>query len=289
MTESPAERDYRRIEAAIGHLVGHYQEQPSLAEMADAAGLSPAHFQRLFTRWAGLSPTRFMQYLTLAHAKAVLARSGPVLEAALDAGLSGPGRLHDLFVSFEALSPGEFKRQGEGVTIRTAIHPSPFGPIRLAASPRGLCGLSFLGEGDESTQENWRRRWPLARFVEDPSGTADLAARIFPDRRGKRAGPLALHIAGTNFQVKVWEALMRVPAGGLVAYNDLARALGRARAPRAIGNALASNPLAYLIPCHRVIRQSGAFNDYRWGTARKLALIGWEQATAQSPSTSFIE
>lgn len=277
MSES---QDFERVRAAITHLVCQWRRQPDLGEMAKAAGLSPAHFQRLFTRWAGISPSRFVQYLTLDRARRLLAESRPVLETALETGLSGPGRLHDLFVTFEALSPGEFKRKGAGLVLRYGFHDGPFGRFWLAASERGICGLSFVDGADADGVEQMRSRWPLARLEEDVSLTGPLARRAFRRASGETNDPLALHIVGTNFQVKVWEALMAVPPGNLVAYNDLARAIGREKCPRAIGNALGANPIAYLIPCHRVIRASGAFNDYRWGTERKLAILGWEQAQA---------
>jgi AraC family transcriptional regulator of adaptative response/methylated-DNA-[protein]-cysteine methyltransferase len=298
MAELEATRDYRRIEAAIALLAANFQSQPGLDDMAQAAGLSPQHFQRLFARWAGISPTRFMQYLTLERAKSLLAQSRPVLDAALEAGLSGPGRLHDLFVTFEALSPGEYKRQGAGVELVYGVHQGPFGPFLLIASPRGVCGLAFVTGSVDEALADFRARWPLAEFSEDAPGTAAYAERVFPDRNGRRQGPLSLIASGTNFQVKVWEALLSVPPGAVVSYNDLARAIGRERCPRAIGNAMGANPLAYVIPCHRVIRASGVFNGYRWGLPKRLAMLGWEQARretegregeSQSPSTSFME
>lgn len=268
-------QDFERVRAAIALLARQWKKQPGLDEMAGAAGLSPSHFQRLFTRWAGISPSRFVQYLTLGAARRLLKQSRPLLETALETGLSGPSRLHDLFITFEALSPGEYKRKGEGLILRYGFHQGIFGKFLLAASPRGICGLSFV-DGDEETALNaMRDRWPRADFIQDQDATRPLAKAAFSGDK-----PLSLHIAGTNFQVKVWEALMTVPPGNLVAYNDLAHAIGREKCPRAIGNALGANPIAYLIPCHRVIRASGAFNDYRWGTERKLAILGWEQAQA---------
>lgn len=271
-------QDFERVRAAIALLARNWKKQPGLDEMAAAAGLSPAHFQRLFTRWAGISPTRFVQYLTLDRARRLLASSRPVLETALETGLSGPGRLHDLFVTFEALSPGEYKRKGEGLVLRYGFHQGPFGRFWLAASDRGVCGLAFADGAEAEEREKMRLRWPKARLVEDKPFIEPLAERVFHPTQGGGGDPLGLHIAGTNFQVKVWEALMAVPPGNLVSYNDLAQAIGREKCPRAIGNALGANPIAYLIPCHRVIRATGAFNDYRWGTERKLAILGWEQA-----------
>jgi AraC family transcriptional regulator of adaptative response/methylated-DNA-[protein]-cysteine methyltransferase len=269
-------RDYKRIEKAIRFLDAHWRERPDLAAAARAVHLSPYHFQRLFTRWAGVSPARFVQSLAVAHARRLLAESRSVLDATLEAGLSGPGRLHDLFVAWEALSPGEFKRRGAGVVIRHGVHPGPFGEVLVLASPRGVCGLDFVDGAPAAAVERARARWPAARFVADPAATAGIAARIFPPPGARPA--LALHLAGTNFQVKVWEALLRVPPGRLVSYEDVGRAIGRPGCARAIGNAMAANPVAFLVPCHRVIRATGVMNDYRWGLPRRKAMIGWEQA-----------
>ncbi|MBM3951274.1 MAG: methylated-DNA--[protein]-cysteine S-methyltransferase [Rhodospirillales bacterium] len=271
-------RDYARIERAIGLLAQNRDEKPSLAAIAAEVGLSPFHFQRLFSRFAGVSPKRFLGYLSLAHAREKLRQSESVLATALDAGLSGPSRLHDLFVTFEAVTPGEFRRLGEGLHIRYGFHPTPFGRALLLISPRGLVGLSFVTDkGDDFALREQAVRWPLAEMAQDQRATAGLAERIFA-RANNKTAPLPVLVPGTNFQIKVWEALLRVPEGSLVSYNQLAALLGKTKAPRAIGNALAANPLAYLIPCHRVIRQTGAFNDYRWGTERKLAMIAWEAA-----------
>jgi len=271
-------RDYARIERAIGFLSTAKDEKPSLAAIAAEVGLSPFHFQRLFSRFAGVSPKRFLGYLSLAHAREKLRQSESVLATAFDAGLSGPSRLHDLFVTFEAVTPGEFRRLGEGLHIRYGFHPTPFGRALLLISPRGLVGLSFVTDkGDDFALREQAVRWPLAEMAQDQRATAGLAERIFA-RANNKTAPLPVLVPGTNFQIKVWEALLRVPEGSLVSYNQLAALLGKTKAPRAIGNALAANPLAYLIPCHRVIRQTGAFNDYRWGTERKLAMIAWEAA-----------
>lgn len=284
-------RDYHRIERAIAWIEAHWGDRPDLDAMAAAAAMSPFHFQRTFTRWAGVSPKRFLGFLTVGHARRMLEDSASVLDTALDCGLSGPGRLHDLFVSFEAATPGDVKARGAGMEIGWGVHPSPFGAVLALATMRGLCGLAFLDHGGDPAPwlAGYRRRWPAARFAHDPAVTAPLAAAAF----GGRPPPLV--VSGTNFQIQVWQALLRVPAGGLVSYETLARAVGRAGCPRAIGNANAANPLAFLIPCHRVIRKSGAFNDYRWGTPRKLALLGHEAAARfgeeerdQSPSTSRI-
>ena len=274
-------RDYARIEAAILYLEAHFRDQPSLDRVADAAGLSPYHFQRLFRRWAGISPKRFGQYLSLDYAKAQLAASASILDAAFDTGLSGPARLHDLFVTYEAMSPGAFKRGGEGVDIAWGMHPSPFGPCFVGLTARGICALGFAdGDGASAAgavRAEFERRWPAARFREDRGTTAAITARIFaPQQAG--AEPLRLAVSGTNFQLKVWEALLRIPPGRVTSYQALAGSLGLPRGARAIGGAVAANPISYLIPCHRVIRRTGRISNYEWGPARKRVMLGWEAA-----------
>jgi AraC family transcriptional regulator, regulatory protein of adaptative response / methylated-DNA-[protein]-cysteine methyltransferase len=271
--------DFDRIGEALAFLENHRREQPSLDEIAASVGLSPHHFQRRFRRWVGISPKRFLQYLTLESAKASLGRSRSVLDATLDVGLSSPGRLHDLFVTLDAVSPGEFKAQGGELTIHTGEHEGPFGRTLLAVTERGVCGLSFhttdCGEG----YERLRKHWPRANFCDDPERTAPLFERIFSsDAKRPR---LDLFVSGTNFQIKVWEALLQIEPGWLSSYGDVARAIGKPRAVRAVGTAVGANPIAWLIPCHRVIREMGAFGKYRWGPERKLAMIGWEAARAE--------
>ena len=273
-------RDYARIEAAILYLEEHFRDQPGLDEVAEAAGLGPHHFQRLFRRWAGISPKRFGQYLTLDYAKAQLEASASILDAAYDAGLSGPSRLHDLFVTYEAMSPGAFKRRGEGVEIAYGLHPSPFGPCFVGQTERGICALGFAdgGEGNgEAVRAEFERRWPAARFHEDRAATAHVAARIFGERPADST-PLRLAVAGTNFQLKVWEALLRIPPGRITSYHALGQALGLPRSARAVGGAVAANPVSYLIPCHRVIRHTGRISHYEWGRSRKRVMLGWEAA-----------
>ena len=273
-------RDYARIEAAILYLEEHFRDQPGLDEVAEAAGLGPHHFQRLFRRWAGISPKRFGQYLTLDYAKAQLEGSASILDAAYDAGLSGPSRLHDLFVTYEAMSPGAFKRRGEGVEIAYGLHPSPFGPCFVGQTERGICALGFAdgGEGNgEAVRAEFERRWPAARFHEDRAATAHVAARIFGERPADST-PLRLAVAGTNFQLKVWEALLRIPPGRITSYHALGQALGLPRSARAVGGAVAANPVSYLIPCHRVIRHTGRISHYEWGRSRKRVMLGWEAA-----------
>ena len=274
-------RDYARIEAAIIYLEKHFRDQPNLDDVAREVGLSPHHFQRLFRRWAGVSPKRFGQYLTLDYAKAQLEASASILDAAYDAGLSGPARLHDLFVTYEAMSPGAFKQGGDGVDIVYGLHPSPFGPCFVGLTERGICALGFAdgdGDGDVRTvRAEFERRWPAARFREDARTTAPVAARIFAERPTDGEA-LRLTLFGTNFQLKVWEALLRIPPGRITAYHALAQALGLPRSARAVGGAVAANPISYLIPCHRVIRSTGRISHYEWGRSRKRVMLGWEAA-----------
>ncbi len=280
--------DYARIEKAILFLEGDFRRQPSLAEAAARVGLSEYHFQRLFRRWAGISPKRFLQYLTAEYARELLRQSRSTLEVAYDAGLSGPGRLHDLLVSVEAMTPGELKRGREGLSIRYGIHPSPFGDCLLALTERGICALAFLvDEGKEVAIEELRGRWPGAQLSEDGAATLPVVRQIF-DLPREHGGPaLSLHLKGTNFQLKVWEALLRIPPGSALSYEDVAAEVGTPRAARAVGSAVARNPVAFLIPCHRVIRRTGAFGEYRWGSARKKALLGWEAARLHAAEPTF--
>lgn len=272
-------RDYARISRAIEYLRAHAAEQPDLAAAAQQVHLSEYHFQRLFTRWAGVSPKRFLQFLTVEHAKARLAQSGNVFDVADGIGLSGPGRLHDLFVTLEAISPGEFKTGGAGLTVRYGIHDSPFGACLIAATARGICGLRFAqSRHDLQPGTVLRHEWPHADFELDPASTGLLASRIFDPLTAPPGRPLALLVKGTNFQIQVWRALIEVPFGSLVTYRDLAKRIGRPASARAVGNAVAYNPIAYLIPCHRVIRETGNFGNYRWGEPRKAAMLGWEAA-----------
>ena len=270
-------RDYARVARAIEYLRRHADEQPDLTAAARHVHLSEHHFQRLFTRWAGVSPKRFLQYLTVEHAKSRLAASQTLLDVAGGIGLSGPGRLHDLFVTVEAMSPGEFKAGGAGLAIRYGIHASPFGAALIAASPRGLCGLHFVDGGIDPTAL-LRRDWPHAELHHDPHGTASLARDIFAPFASQPAKPLALLVRGTNFQVKIWRALLALPLGSVTTYGDIARRLGEPGTARAVGNAIGANPIAWLIPCHRVIRESGEPGGYRWGQSRKAAMLGWEAA-----------
>src|SRR5438034_6702893 len=277
--EVEACEDYRRIERAIAFLQEHFLAQPDLAAIAKHVHLSEFHFQRLFTRWAGVSPKRFLQFLTVEHAKKQLAESKALLDVTFDTGLSSPSRLYDLFVTVEAVTPGEFKSRGAGLEIRYGFHATRFGTCLLAATERGICRLAFVHrEPRDEAVEELKRYWRGAQVVESPSTTATFVERIFPRRQSRDGTPLNLLLAGTNFQLKVWQALLRIPTGALISYQTLACEVCTARASRAVANAVANNPIAYLIPCHRVIRNTGVIGDYRWGNVRKGALLAWEAA-----------
>ncbi|MDO8596222.1 MAG: methylated-DNA--[protein]-cysteine S-methyltransferase, partial [Sulfuricaulis sp.] len=254
--------------------------------LARGAGLSEFHFQRLFRRWAGISPKRFVQYLTAGHAVRMLRESRTNLDAAYDAGLSGGGRLHDLLINLHAVTPGELKRAGAGLTIQYGFHPSPFGECLIGVTARGVCHLGFVSPEDRrAALAELAAEWPHAHIEEAPRVTAPLARRLFTRINGHAPG-IDLHVRGTNFQIKVWEALLRIPPGGVVSYEDLARHIHAPRAVRAVANAAAHNPVAWLIPCHRVIRKSGALGGYRWGETRKRALLAWEAARAEDVISS---
>jgi AraC family transcriptional regulator of adaptative response/methylated-DNA-[protein]-cysteine methyltransferase len=268
--------DYQRVEQAIRYLEANFQRQPELAEIAASVHLSEYHFQRLFTHWVGISPKRYLQFLTKESAKSWLKASASLLEAAYASGLSGPGRLHDLFVTCEAVTPGEFKHKGEGLQITYGIHPSPFGDCLLAVTGRGICSLMFVpGSDQEAALAAFRHDWQKAELSEDPARTRPLLEQVFSNPSEKT---LPLHLLGTNFQMKVWEALLRIPAGALTTYTAVAQSIGRPTAARAVSNAVAHNPIAYIIPCHRVIRESGEMGGYRYGIPRKRAMLEWEMA-----------
>jgi AraC family transcriptional regulator, regulatory protein of adaptative response / methylated-DNA-[protein]-cysteine methyltransferase len=271
--------DYARIEQAICYLDEHAKDQPSLKDVADYLGLSEYHFQRLFSRWAGISPKRFLQYVTKEHAKQLLDQSGSVLTATYEAGLSSTGRLHDLFVVCEAMTPGEYKQGGAGLTITYGYHPGLFGECQIAATQRGVCSLQFIEAGNrQSALDVLQARWPNAAFQEDAQSTWPMMRQVFALFEGTPVTPLHLHLQGTNFQIKVWEALLSIPAGSAVTYEDIASAVQKPKAMRAVGQAVAHNPVAVLIPCHRVLRKIGDFGGYRWGVPRKKALLAWEAA-----------
>ena len=265
--------DYTRVEQAIRFLESNAAHQPELGEVASAVGLSEYHFQRLFTRWAGISPKRFLQFLTKEKAKQLLVKTS-LLEATYRSGLSSPGRLHDLFVQCEAVTPGEYRSKGRGLLVRFGFHPTPFGECLVALTDRGICFFGFVRDGERANLlAELQRDWANATLTEDPARTAAVVRQVFSPTPGV---PLALHLRGTNFQIKVWEALLRLPAGEAISYEALAEQVGSAKAARAVGSAVARNPLAYIIPCHRVLQKTGNFGEYRYGSARKKAILAWE-------------
>ena len=271
-----ASSDYERIAEAIDFIVTNQRHQPSLGEVAEHLHLSPFHFQRLFTRWAGVTPKQFLQVLTVERAKELLEESGPLLDVAHEVGLSGGSRLHDHFVQIEAMSPGEFKSRGEGATFDVGVHDSPFGPVFVAMTSRGVSHLAFETDVDEGSRA-LEHRFPRAEIRENPRRTRSAVQAIF-EGGTTSSEPLRLHVSGTNFQVSVWRALLDVAPAHLTTYARVAGAIGRPSASRAVGQAVGANPVAIVIPCHRVIQQSGALGGYHWGTTRKLAIQAWESA-----------
>lgn len=270
-------RDYERVERAISYIDAQFPRRPSLAEVAGELGLSEYHFQRLFSRWVGISPKRFQQYLTKEHAKETLSRSRSVLEATYGAGLSSPSRLHDLMVSCEAVTPGEYRSGGAGVEVAHGFQPTPFGECLVGETSRGVCWMSFVKGGDRERElEHLRRSWPNATLTEEPAAGAAAVKRAFHLEDAQGGEEIRLVVRGTNFQIKVWEALLAIPPGFLVSYEDVARRIGRPQSSRAVGNAVGSNPISFLIPCHRVIRKVGTFGNYGGGRERKKAILAWE-------------
>jgi len=288
---------YQLIERAIQYIESNVNHQPELDEIAAAIGLSEYHFQRVFTNWTGISPKRFMQFLTKEYAKELLSKSENLLDTTHQVGLSSLGRLHDLFVTTEAVTPGEYKSGGAGLTIHYGIHATPFGKCLIATTERGICNLSFVNASEGQAIDNLVADWKQARMIEDYKSTTPLITRIFSDvstrlntgletdsgfdrSRENHAGllnpPLKIHLRGTNFQIKVWEALLSIPTGALTTYEHIARQIGRPKAVRAVGTAVGHNPIAYLIPCHRVIRKSGEFGNYLYGSARKKVILARE-------------
>jgi AraC family transcriptional regulator, regulatory protein of adaptative response / methylated-DNA-[protein]-cysteine methyltransferase len=271
--------DYERIARVIRYLDESHADQPNLTTLARRVGLSQHHFHRLFTSWAGITPKDFLQCLTLTHAREMLRQGKSVLDATLDTGLSSPGRLHDLCVSLEAASPGEVKSGGEGWTITIGFADSPFGKCLVGESHRGVCHLSFVESGDKAALNTLKAQWPRARLQQDNAAASQLANRVFHRKTvGNSPAPLRAFVRGTPFQVRVWRALLQVQSGTLVSYGGLAAAVNQPTAARAVGSAVGQNSLAYLIPCHRVIRETGVIGDYRWGQVRKRAILAWENS-----------
>lgn len=274
---TPTGGDYEIVRRVIEKISLDYRNQPSLDSLAAELGETPTGLQKLFTRWAGLSPKAFLQAVTLDHARRLLDAGMPLLETSLELGMSGPGRLHDLFVTHEAISPGEYKARGAGLTIRYGYHLSPFGIALVMVTERGLAGLAFADPGEEQVAfEDMRARWPNAAYIEDAAATAPYAARIFDPARWRADQPLRIVLIGTDFQIRVWEALLRIPMGRARAYSDIAAEIGCPAASRAVGAAVGANPLSFVVPCHRALGKSGALTGYHWGLTRKRAILGWE-------------
>ena len=273
-------RDYDLIRRAIAFLSQAWTEQPSLDRLAAHLGLSPAHCQKLFKRWCGLSPKEFVQAITVDHARNLLDGSASVFDAALEVGLSGGGRLHDLFVSHEAMTPGDYKRRGDGLEMAYGFHASPFGEALLISTKRGVAGLAFVdedkGQSREEALADMMRRWPKGRFVAAPDRTAAHARQIFSPAAWRKDRPVRLIMIGTDFEIRVWETLLKIPMGRAVSYSDIAQHLGAPSASRAVGSAVGRNPISFVVPCHRVLRGDGSLGGYHWGLTRKRALIGWE-------------
>lgn len=272
-----AEQDYLVVRRTLERITEHWRDQPSLEQLAGEAGLQPIQLQRVFSRWAGLTPKQFLQAITLDHAKALLRDSASVLDASFEVGLSGSSRLHDLFVTHEAMTPGAYRSRGEGLTISYGIHPCPFGEVLLMITDKGLAGLAFADPGEEQAAfEDMRARWPAARFVEDAQATASYAARIFNPSLWQEETPLNIVLIGTDFEIRVWQTLLKIPMGRATTYSDIARTLGKPSAARAVGTAVGRNPISFVVPCHRVLGRTGNLCGYHWGLTRKRAIIGWE-------------
>ncbi len=271
--------DYKRIEQAIEYLENHFQDQPSLDQIAASVYLSKYHFHRLFKRWAGVTPVQFLQYLTMVYTKQRLRESQSVLDTSLDAGLSSTSRLHDLYVTFEGITPGEYKTQGDGLDIHYGFHPTPFGECLLAITKRGICALRFVSsESRETSLKNLRAEWPRASFSENFSKTKPIVQGLFAALISRERHDFHLLLKGTNFQIQVWQALLHIPPSAVVTYQNVAHFILAPTATRAVASAIAKNPVAYIIPCHRVITKVGQTHQYRWGALRKKAMLGWEAA-----------
>jgi AraC family transcriptional regulator, regulatory protein of adaptative response / methylated-DNA-[protein]-cysteine methyltransferase len=269
--------DYERVKDVLSFITINWRDQPSLDVLAADAKMSPDTLQRLFLRWAGLTPKAFLQALTLDHAKAMLKDSASILDATLEAGMSGPGRLHDLFVTHEAMPPGVYKAKGEGLAIAYGFHPSPFGLVLVMVTDYGMCGMAFSDSGGETAAlADMTRRWPNAEVTEDSARTAPFAARIFAHDKWQANQPLRITMIGTDFEIRVWETLLKIPLGKAATYGDVASAIGKPKAARAVGAAVGRNPISFVVPCHRVIGKSGELTGYHWGLTRKRAILGWE-------------
>ncbi len=276
-----AGEDYKTIQQAIAFISGHWRDHPSTEEIAETVGVTPTQLHHVFRRWAGLTPKAFMQAITLDHARQLLRSSSSVLDVTYEVGLSGPGRLHDLFVTHEAMTPGEYRVGGQGLSIRYGWHLSPFGKALVMITERGLCGLAFADHDEEQAMfEDMAGRWPRAQYIEDIAATAPFAMRIFNPAEWSADRPLRVVLIGTDFELRVWETLLKIPMGRASTYSDVAGHIGKPKAARAVGAAVGKNPVSFVVPCHRVLGRSGALTGYHWGLTRKQAMLGWEAGKA---------
>ena len=274
--------DYDIVRRAITHISKNWRAQPEIEQIAEASGVTPAELHHLFRRWAGLTPKAFLQAVTLDRARELLRDSASVLDASYELGLSGPGRLHDLFVTHESMSPGEWKSGGQGLTMWYGFHPSPFGTALVIVTDRGLAGLAFADAGEEKPAlADMTRRWPNASYIEDSARTAPVAQRIFDRKLWNPDQPLRVVLIGTDFEVRVWETLLRIPLGRATTYSDIANCIGKPNAPRAVGAAVGRNHISFVVPCHRVLGKSGALTGYHWVITRKHAMLGWEAGAVE--------
>jgi AraC family transcriptional regulator of adaptative response/methylated-DNA-[protein]-cysteine methyltransferase len=275
--------DYQTVRRVIEIISENWREQPGLEALASAVGTTPTQLQKTFSRWAGLSPKAFLQAVTLDHARKLLADDASILDASLELGLSGPGRLHDLFVTHEAMSPGVYKSGGDGLTIRYGFHPSPFGSALVMITERGMAGMAFCDPGtEEEALADMSSRWPRAEYQEDSAATAPYAQRSFDRSQWNAETPLRIVMIGTDFEIRVWEGLLSIKPGTATTSSSLAGRIGRPDAPRAVGRAVGRNPLSFVVPCHRVLGKSGALTGYHWGLTRKRAILGWEAGLGQA-------
>lgn len=282
-----AAKDYLLVCRNLAFLRENWRDQPSLEALADRNNLSAAHLQRLFMRWAGLSPKAFLQALTIDHARKLLRDSASVLDTSYEVGLSGPGRLHDLFVTHEGMSPGIYKAKGQGLTIRYGFHDCPFGKALIMVTEYGICGLAFADEGQEQTSfSDMTSRWPEANYVPDESSTGPIASRIFTPMRWKAEEPLRIVFIGSEFDTRVWQTLLKIPLGQATSYSGIAAHIGNANASRAVGTAVGRNPISFVVPCHRVLAKSGGLGGYHWGLTRKQAILGWEAGILSGASVA---
>lgn len=274
-------QDYELVRQSLAFLTENWREQPSLEELASRSGMNPQHLQRVFTRWAGLTPKAFLQAITIDHAREMLRNSASVLDTAYEVGLSGPGRLHDLFVTHEGMTPGFYKAKGKGLAIRWGFHDCPFGRALVMVTEMGLCGLAFADPGKErEALADMMKRWPEADFIEDKTATGPVARRIFETGNWSPEQPLRVVFIGSDFEIRVWETLLRIPLGAATTYSDIAAHLGKPSAARAVGTAVGKNPISFVVPCHRVLGKSGSLCGYHWGLTRKRAILGWEAGVA---------